>query len=124
MYKINVVSSFSGAHHLSGYDGECKNLHGHNWKVRVQLIVKEVDSIGMGIDFKVVKKHLSALIDSFDHKYLNDLEYFKDKNPTSENIAKVIYEELQKSFVNTAKVSEVEIWESEFSSVIYTKVEG
>ena len=121
MYKINVISSFSGAHCLYGYEGACKNLHGHNWKVRVQLIAKEVDSLGMGMDFKVVKQHLNDLIDKFDHQYLNELDWFKNQNPTSENIARVIFEELSHKLNNDIiKVGEIEIWESDFTSIVYS----
>jgi 6-pyruvoyltetrahydropterin/6-carboxytetrahydropterin synthase len=120
MYKINVISSFPGAHQLNGYPGACKNLHGHNWKVRVQLLEEKTDELGMAIDFKVVKEKLQALIDKFDHQYLNELEWFKEQNPTSENIARVIYEELKKAFENeNIKMGEVEVWESEITSVIY-----
>lgn len=131
MYKINVSASFPGAHRLNNYPGACKNLHGHNWKIRVQLAVKELDELGMAIDFGVVKEHLRNLMNKFDHQYLNDLEWFKTeesdsnqtigkKNPTSENIARVIFEEMQKSLGNNnVSINEVEVWESDNSSVIY-----
>ena len=122
MYKINVTTSFSGAHLLKGYAGECQNLHGHNWKIRVQLCSEKVDHVGMAIDFKIVKEHLSELIAIFDHKYLNELPFFTEQNPTSENIAKVIYDHLQMSVEkDNIKLTEVEIWESDFTSVIYCK---
>jgi len=128
MYKINVTASFPGAHKLYNYPGACKNLHGHNWKVRVQLKTSVLDKLGMAIDFGIVKEHLRNLMDRFDHQYLNDLEWFKNDdntnvcncNPTSENIARVVFEEMQKSLNETnITVSEVEIWESDNSSVIY-----
>ena len=122
MYKINVTTSFPGAHLLKHYEGACRDLHGHNWKVRVQLITDHIDEIGMAIDFKIVKEHLNALIEQFDHKYLNDLHFFQEQNPTSENIARVIYEQLQKTFENdNININEVEIWESDYTSVIYSK---
>ncbi|MCK9329685.1 MAG: 6-carboxytetrahydropterin synthase QueD [Candidatus Cloacimonetes bacterium] len=131
MYKINVTSSFPGAHKLNHYPGACKNLHGHNWKVRVQLKTSKIDKLGMAIDFGIVKEHLNKLMNKFDHQYLNDLEWFKSShnsddidvrftNPTSENIARVIFEEMQKSFKDEdITINEVEIWESDNSSVIY-----
>ncbi|HQB40859.1 MAG TPA: 6-carboxytetrahydropterin synthase QueD [Candidatus Cloacimonadota bacterium] len=122
MYKINVSSSFSAAHKLNNYPGLCKNLHGHNWKVRIQINCTKVDNLGMAIDFGIAKKHLSELMAMFDHQYLNDLDCFKDINPTSENIARVIFNELKKSFYSDeAKISEVEVWESDHSSIIYTE---
>ena len=122
MYKINVISSFPGAHHLNGYPGACQNLHGHNWKIRVQLVTQKTDEIGMAIDFKVVKQHLNELMDKFDHQHLNNLEWFKNQNPTSENIARVIYYELKKAFENEdVTMNEVEVWESDFTSITYSE---
>jgi len=120
MYKINVNSSFSAAHYLDNYSGACKYLHGHNWKVRLQLTAQNTDEIGMAIDFKLVKDNLNMLLDRLDHKHLNELEFFSNLNPTSENIAQLIYREMQSCFENdNIKISEVEIWESENNSVIY-----
>ncbi len=121
MYKLNVNSFFPAAHKLAGYDGACKNLHGHNWEVRVTVICEKTDKLGLALDFGIIKKYLKEIIDEFDHRYLNELDFFKDKNPTSENIAKLIYEELSKKIDNdNCKIDEVELWESEKSSVIYS----
>ena len=122
MFKLNVVSHFSAAHKLNGYDGECKNLHGHNWKIRVGINCEETDQIGMAIDFGVIKEKLNKEVDKLDHKYLNELPSFSEINPTSENIAKTLFEKLSKSLnINDCVVSEVEVWESERASVIYYK---
>jgi len=120
MYKLNVTSDFSSAHKLNGYEGLCKNLHGHNWKVRIGILCKKVDNIGMTIDFGEVKKNLSEIMTMLDHTYLNDLEYFKEKNPTSENIAKFIYHEMKKRInVQDCSIAEVEVWESDKTSMLY-----
>lgn len=122
MYKLNVRSHFSAAHKLNRYDGACKRLHGHNWKVRVCLACEKRDATGMCIDFGDIKRYLKDVLDRFDHQYLNELKIFKDENPTSENIAKLIFQELKSKITNNnCKVSEVEIWESEKSSVIYSE---
>lgn len=120
MYKLNVISHFSAAHKLVGYEGACKDLHGHNWKVRIGILCDKTDDLGLTIDFKIVKKHLNELIDRFDHKYLNDLSCFKEKNPTSENIARFFYKEMNKKFAKKdCQISEVEIWESDNTSMVY-----
>lgn len=120
MYKLNVTSDFSSAHRLNGYEGLCKNLHGHNWKVRIGITCKKVDKIGMTIDFGEVKKNLHEIMLMLDHTYLNDLEHFKEVNPTSENIAKFIFEEMKKKInVPDCKMAEVEVWESDITSMIY-----
>ncbi len=122
MYKINVSSTFSAAHKLNDYPGLCKNLHGHNWKVRIQICCSRTDQLGMALDFGIAKQHLRDLMEKLDHNYLNDLDFFQGINPTSENIARIIFNELKKEF-NTAEafVSEVEVWESDHSSVIYSE---
>ena len=120
MYKLNVTSHFASAHKLTGYEGLCKNLHGHNWKVRVGINCKNTDDIGMTIDFGDVKKALNDIMEVLDHSYLNDLEPFQSENPTSENIAKFIYREMQKKIeVEDCQVADVEVWESERSSMIF-----
>ncbi len=124
MYKLNVISTFSAAHKLVGYDGPCKNLHGHNWKVRVAISCQKTDEIGLTIDFGIVKKYLNEIIDKLDHQLLNDLEVFKKVNPTSENIAKYIYKEMTKKInIQDCRLVEVEIWESAKSSLIYSDLQ-
>jgi len=120
MYKLNVTSNFSSAHKLNGYEGLCKNLHGHNWKVRIGILCEKVDKIGMTIDFGEVKKNLNDIMTMLDHTYLNDLEFFKENNPTSENIAKFIYHEMKKRItVQDCSMAEVEVWESDITSMLY-----
>lgn len=121
MYKLSVTDSFSAAHRLCGYEGACSNLHGHNWKVRVGLQASELDDIGMAMDFGAIKQLLQDILQELDHAYLNELSDFRELNPTSENLARYIFARLQASLVNpTVKVCEVEICESERSSVIYS----
>lgn len=121
MFIINIYSHFSAAHKLDGYNGACANVHGHNWKVRLSLECKKTDSIGMTIDFKVLKKQFEKILSDFDHKYLNDLEVFSNHNPTSEFIAKIIFEKASTLLNNSnCEVKEVEVWESEKYSVVYS----
>ncbi|MDA3813330.1 MAG: 6-carboxytetrahydropterin synthase QueD [Candidatus Cloacimonetes bacterium] len=120
MYKLNVTSNFSSAHKLDGYKGLCKNLHGHNWKVRIGIYCGKVDNIGMTIDYGEVKKYLNEVIMMLDHTYLNELEYFKGINPTSENIAKFIYHEMKRRInFPDCNIAEVEVWESDITSMVY-----
>ena len=120
MYKLRVSAGFSAAHSLHGYPGDCSNLHGHNWKVTVSILCPEQDKIGMSIDFREVKRVLNNVISEFDHKYLNDLDCFDGKNPTSEELAKSFFSMLKRQYHDLGTdLAEVEIWESENSSVIY-----
>ena len=82
MYSIKVIDEFSAAHNLRGYKGKCENLHGHNWKVEVKIKTDIPDKTGMVLDFRSVKKSLKKILEKLDHKYINDLPYFKKNNPT------------------------------------------
>ncbi len=95
-----VHTHFSSAHSLRGYQGNCEELHGHNWKVGVQIAAETLDNLGMVIDFKVLKQKLHQIIQRLDHKHLNDLPPFDALNPSSENIAFYIFQELKKSLTH------------------------
>lgn len=97
MFEVKVESHFSSAHHLLNYDGECENQHGHNWRVEAFARDTVLDKSNILIDFKVFKKELNNIMDSLDHKDLNELEQFKNVSPSSEIISKYIYEKLKKS---------------------------
>lgn len=121
MYLLNVSDHFSAAHRLCGYQGACSNLHGHNWKVRVGIEYSKLDEIGMALDYSIIKSILKSILDLFDHEYLNDLPLLQGQNPTSENLARIIYIEMEKGLADyDAGIKEVEIYESERSSVIYS----
>jgi 6-pyruvoyltetrahydropterin/6-carboxytetrahydropterin synthase len=115
-YKLSVVKSFASAHCLREYKGKCENMHGHNWKVRAAFCGTELDKTGMLLDFTDIKAHLDKIMSYLDHKFLNDTTPFNDINPTAENIAAYIFKELQKNETVSAKVCEVEVWESDTSS--------
>ncbi|MBN2123702.1 MAG: 6-carboxytetrahydropterin synthase QueD, partial [Deltaproteobacteria bacterium] len=94
MYELKVVSHFSGAHQLRDSQSKCEQLHGHNWKVEVFLTGPELNGNGLLIDFRWIKEALEKILDLLDHRFLNDLDYFRDANPSSENIAKFIFSAL------------------------------
>lgn len=120
MFEIAVSMNFSAAHNLKGYKGKCEVLHGHNWKVEVVACARELDKLGMVEDFSVVKMKLKQVLALFDHKYLNVLPYFKKKNPTSENIARLIYGKMRERLKNSGmKVFSVKVWETETSCATY-----
>ncbi|MDR2666327.1 MAG: 6-carboxytetrahydropterin synthase QueD [Endomicrobium sp.] len=115
-YKISVEKNFSSAHCLRGYRGKCENLHGHNWKVRVVFCGNKLDDTGMLIDFIDIKMHLNRIMKFLDHKFLNEIDPFDKVNPTSENIAAFILEQLKCIETENAKICEVEVFESNSSS--------
>lgn len=95
MFEIFIKTHFSGGHHLRNYPGSCERPHGHNWKVKVTARSWELDECGMGLDFTVLKKKVKEVVDMLDHNDLNELPYFAEKNPSSENIAVFIYDTLE-----------------------------
>ncbi|MDR0933440.1 MAG: 6-carboxytetrahydropterin synthase QueD [Victivallales bacterium] len=120
MFEIEIDRSFSAAHQLRGYNGDCCNLHGHNYKVTVVVRSQEQDEIGIALDFKKLKGELDALLAVYDHSNLSDLPEFKSVNPTSENLAKHIYRKISEKMNNgSIKVNRVRIGESEHSAVTY-----
>lgn len=122
MYELKVKVDFSAAHNLRGYEGVCEQLHGHNWYVEVYVRASNVNDIGLVIDFKELKTLTKAVIEQFDHKYLNELDYFKKVNPSSENIAKYIFNELEgKLKSRNVTLWKVSVYESLNSSATYFK---
>ena len=120
MYRLKIITSFAAAHCLINYQGDCENLHGHNWKVEVEVTAVELDKAGLGIDFKILKRETSHLLKTLDHKYLNELPPFLETSPSSENLARYIYGELSLKLNNAnVKVETVTVWESDFASASY-----
>lgn len=120
MYTVKVKSHFSSAHNLRGYKGKCEDLHGHNWEVEITACSDGLDEMGMVIDFTDLRKVLNDIISELDHKYLNDIEGFnKDVNPTSENIARYIFEEISAKSPDL-RLKEVTVWETDSSSATYS----
>ncbi len=119
MYELVVEKTFAGAHNLRDYDGECEKLHGHNWRVEVTLKAEKLNEIGMVMDFKIIKKKLEEILSRFDHSYLNELSEFKQENPTTENVSKVIYDSIGKQLPPGILVAKVMTWESEKCAAAY-----
>lgn len=120
MIDIFIKTHFSGGHHLRDYPGNCEHPHGHNWKVKVTVRADKLDELGMGIDFKVLKKHVNTVIDDLDHRDLNSHPGFQDKNPSSEHIAMHIFAQLRSTLDDARyKLFSVEVRETDTSGVIY-----
>lgn len=120
MFEISVVMEFSAAHNLRDYRGKCEKLHGHNWQVEVFLASEALDKGAMVMDFTMARKKLKQVLKYFDHTYINETDYFKKNNPTSENIAKFIFEEMSKQVKRyKCKVARVSVWETPRSKATY-----
>jgi 6-pyruvoyltetrahydropterin/6-carboxytetrahydropterin synthase len=120
MFRLTIHTAFAAAHNLTHYQGDCENLHGHNWKVEVSITTDHLDKAGLGIDFKILKKETNVLLKTLDHKYLNEIPPFNELSPSSENIARYLYGELTKIFgSDKVKVEMVTVWESDFAAASY-----
>ena len=120
MYRLQIQTSFAAAHCLINYQGDCENLHGHNWKVEVAVTARELDNAGLGIDFKILKSETSTLLKTLDHKYLNELPPFLGKSPSSENIACYLYKQLSDRLNNgNVTVESITVWESDVACATY-----
>jgi 6-pyruvoyltetrahydropterin/6-carboxytetrahydropterin synthase len=120
MFELKVINNFSAAHQLKLVAAKCENLHGHNWKIEVCVTGKELNDAGVVVDFGIIKKHVSEIMASLDHKFLNEHEWFKGTNPSSELIAMKIAKELQNKMEDpNVNVSSVTAWESDDASAKY-----
>jgi len=122
MHEVSVDETFAAAHNLRNYKGKCEDLHGHNYKVRIVLAGKELDSVGLLYDFVHLKQVIQGVIRSLDHKYLNELPPFNALNPSAENIARHIYDQTSKQMRETpngAGIASITVWETETTAATY-----
>ena len=120
MFDIFIKTHFAGAHHLRDYPGDCENPHGHNWKIKVTVRATELDHLGMGIDFKVLKAIVKQAVDKLDHRDLNNMAVFRDINPSSEHIAMYLFSELKGPLSHERySLYSIEILETDSSGLIY-----
>jgi 6-pyruvoyltetrahydropterin/6-carboxytetrahydropterin synthase len=133
MFEVSVDETFSAGHALRGYKGKCENPHGHNYKVRLTVQGPQLDSIGLLFDFVHLKQVLHAVINGMDHKYLNDQPPFIELNPSAENIAKYLYDEVSRGLKemspsavvptpdakNAPRITSVTVWETDITSATY-----
>jgi len=122
MYHLTIQTDFAAAHNLLNYQGDCENLHGHNWKVEVTVAAGELDKSGLAVDFRILKGETKKLLQEFDHKYLNQLPFFEGVSPSSENISRYLFERLEEIFAPfRVRVEKVSVWESDNACAAYTR---
>lgn len=112
-YEVKIITDFSAAHNLRNFRGRCENLHGHNWKIEVVLRGTQLDESGVLVDFGEIKEITRDLLGEIDHRYLNDLPFFREHNPSSENIARYLFYGLAQRLNNQNRwLYKVSAWES------------
>ncbi len=119
MYRLAIQTSISAAHHLNDYEGNCALMHGHNWKIQVEVKSDQVDRVGMVIDFKDLKEITWQVVGKYDHQVLNNVSPFDNQNPTAENISKHFYLEIAKLLPQGVQMDRIRLWETENYSIEY-----
>lgn len=120
MFDIFIKTHFSAGHHLRNYPGNCEKPHGHNWDIKVTVRARELDNLGMGVDFRVIKNAVAQVMDDLDHCDLNSHQAFLEQNPSSENISVYIFEQLAGELSNDRyDLYSVQVGETAGSGVIY-----
>lgn len=120
MYELKIISHLAAAHQLKEFEGPCERLHGHNWRIEVHVTGERLEKNGLLMDFKWIKRATEKVVEELDHRFLNELDAFKDMSPSSENIARHIYESLARDLNNEkVKVSRVTAWESDSACATY-----
>ncbi len=121
-YTLKVQVDFAAAHSLRDYPGDCARLHGHNWKVEVEVCALRLDAVGMGLDFRTIRRAAREVVDRLDHRYLNETPPFDELNPTAEHIAAYIFRELAARLNDgRVRVCAVTVWETDRASVRYSE---
>ena len=125
MYEVTVKTGFSAAHQLRYHDGKYENLHGHNWTAIVTVQTKELDKIGLGVDFVILKKTVVDILSRLDYKNINEVPPFDSKNPSAENISRWLFEELS-TLINSdnARLKRVDIKEFDDCGAAYFEQEN
>jgi 6-pyruvoyltetrahydropterin/6-carboxytetrahydropterin synthase len=124
MFEVSIEETFAAGHALRGYRGKCENVHGHNYKVQATFEGEQLDSIGLLVDFVLIKRLMNATVDRLDHQFLNDLPPFDVQNPSAENMAKYFYDEISKELEKASleipvRVAQIKIWETDTSIAAY-----
>jgi len=119
MYEVVVKTDFAAAHRLLGYEGNCERLHGHNWKIEVRVKSDRLNKLGMVADFREIKQVVKDVVGELDHHYLNEMPPFDKLNPTTENIAKFLFDELARMLPAEVRPAAITAWESDGCGVSY-----
>ncbi|WP_127470755.1 6-carboxytetrahydropterin synthase QueD [Thiomicrorhabdus aquaedulcis] len=121
-FVLKTLLDFASAHSLRGYPGDCAKLHGHNWKIEVNVAGNQLNNIGMVIDFKEIKRHAKEVIKELDHTFLNDHPHFEHINPTAENIAMYLYKTIHSRIAtNEVTLHSITVWENDRNCVTYSE---
>jgi 6-pyruvoyltetrahydropterin/6-carboxytetrahydropterin synthase len=120
MYRVSIETHFDSAHQLNGYPGACGRLHGHRWRIQVEVETEQLDPVSISVDFKELSVWTDSILERFDHQYLNEVPPFDKINPTAENLSKHVFEELARLLPAGVRMGKVTVWESDKYAVSYS----
>ena len=125
MFEVTVEESLAAGHYLRNYKGKCENPHGHNYKVQVTLSGQQLDKAGLLLDFKDLREVMKNVIERLDHQMINDVEPFKELNPSAENLAKYFYDEANRKLGRMSqgrvRVKNVTVFETDTTTATYSE---
>jgi 6-pyruvoyltetrahydropterin/6-carboxytetrahydropterin synthase len=123
MFEVTIEETFAAGHALRNYKGKCENVHGHNYRCQVTMAGAELNEIGLLVDFVELKKAVHTVLDRMDHQWLNDFPPFDKLNPSAENMARYIYDEVEAALPlgSGAAIQLVRLWETDTCSATYRK---
>lgn len=125
MHTISKDFSFAAAHAIRGHTGGCQNLHGHNYRVRVHLRARQLDELGMVLDFAELKTIMQEVLGPFDHRVINEVPPFDQRNTTAELLAEYVFGEVGRRLPGSGEprrrieVTRVEVWENDTACAAY-----
>ena len=119
MYTLSVNTYISAAHQLNDYDGPCARIHGHNWKIQIEVRADTLDKIGISVDFNDLEKWLWQIVGPLDHQLINTVPPFDKINPTAENIVKYTFDQMKKQLPGHVTLLRVSAWETDSCLVSY-----
>jgi 6-pyruvoyltetrahydropterin/6-carboxytetrahydropterin synthase len=123
LWRLTVKLDFSAAHQLRNYGGKCERMHGHNFAVEVVVEGSKLDEkVEYLVDFKVLKNLTRAILEELDHRHLNELPFFRERNPSSENIARHVYRELAPKLPDNVRLTEVSVAEKDAQKATYMEI--
>jgi 6-pyruvoyltetrahydropterin/6-carboxytetrahydropterin synthase len=121
MFEVTIEETFAAGHALRNYRGKCENVHGHNYRCQVTLEGAELDEIGLLVDFVELKRVVHGVLDRLDHQWLNEFPPFDVLNPSAENMARYIYEQVAGGLKlrEGVKIALVKLWETDTAYATY-----
>ena len=121
MFEVTIEETFAAGHALRNYKGKCENVHGHNYRCQVTLEGADLDEIGLLVDFVELKRVVHSVLDRMDHQWLNEFPPFDVLNPSAENMARYIYQQVAEGLRprDGVRIALVRLWETDTAHATY-----